>query len=297
LSRSVPALAGKTIRCLLFDCGETLWTHNDKRLCHALDQAASWSALALLYKHIDPQAYPLAASLTGEQLRKAIETYERKLARQMPEHEPDFARSAAEALRQLGFSEADPDLGGMIFEALRVRSCEARHLFDDTLSTLEELRRRGFLLGIVTNRQYGGQPFREDLQSFGILNYIDYEHVVVSADTGLRKPNPALFLQALNALGVLPEEAAMVGDSLRADIGGAQRLNMFAIWKPKPRLRAEAQQSLPPDSDQLDDDYLVAYAHMLDSKKEHKRSDTVKPNLIIEHLSDLLTIFHGAGVQ
>jgi len=297
LSGRVPALAGRTIRCLLFDCGETLWTHCEKPLCHALDQAAGWRALALLYMRFNPQDYPFAATLTGEQLRKTIEAYIRKLSRQMPEREPDFAVATMEALHQIGFTGADPDLGAEIFEALRVRSYEARRLFPDTLSTLDELRRRGFLLGIVTNRQYGGAPFREDLQAFGLLDYFNYEHVAVSADARVRKPGPALFLQALNALGVPPEEAAMVGDSLHSDVGGAQRLNLFAIWKPKLRLRVEAQQSLFLDKEQLTDEYLLAYAHMLDNEKSRRRSEGIIPDLIIEHLSDLLATFHEAGVQ
>jgi HAD superfamily hydrolase (TIGR01549 family) len=297
LSGRVPALAGRTIRCLLFDCGETLWTRREKPLLHALDQAAGWRALALLYMHFDPQDYPFAATLTGEQLRKAVDSYVRKLSRQLPEHEPNFAIATAEALRQLGFPGADPVLGAEIFEALRIRSCEARRLFPDALSTLDELRRRGFLLGIVTNRQYGGAPFREDLQTFGLLDYFNYDHVAVSADAGIRKPNPALFQQALDALGVPPEEAAMVGDSLHADVGGAQQLNLFTIWKPRLRLRAEARQSLFLDGGQLTDEYLLDYAHMLDNEKARKRSEGITPDLIIEHLSDLLTIFDEAGVQ
>jgi histidinol phosphatase-like enzyme len=34
----------------------------------------------------------------------------------------------------------------------------------------------------------------------------------------VRKPNPALFLHALRGVSVAPEEAAMVGDSLRMPV-------------------------------------------------------------------------------
>jgi HAD superfamily hydrolase (TIGR01549 family) len=277
---------------MLFDCGETLWTRNDKLVCQALEQAANWRALALLYKQSGSQAIPI----TGEQLRSSVETRVRQLRNVTPEHEPDFAHVTMDALRQLGFSMVDYDLGASIFEALRVRYYDARCLFDDTLSTLEALWKRGFLLGIVTNRAYGGQSFTEDLSAFGLLAYIVYPHVAVSADLRIRKPNPAIFLHALSALNVPPEEAVMVGDSLRADVFGAQQLNMFAVWKPKMRLRVEAQSSLPEGVQRVDNDYLLQYAQNLDSKKGHW-SDPPVPDLIIEHLSELLDVFLHAGKQ
>src|SRR5947199_1949139 len=80
-----------------------------------------------------------------------------------------------------------------IFEALRVRVPESRPLFPDTLSTLAALQQRGFLLGIVTNRQHGGKPFFNDLRTIGLLDYFREHHIAVSADLGVRKPPPALF--------------------------------------------------------------------------------------------------------
>jgi len=36
---------------------------------------------------------------------------------------------------------------------------------------------------------------------------------------------------------------------------------------------------------------------MLDNEKSRRRSEGIIPDLIIEHLSDLLATFHEAGVQ
>jgi len=68
------------------------------------------------------------------------------------------------------------------------------------------LQQRGFLLGVVTNRHYGGTPFAEDLQALGLLNYFERRHIAVSADLGMCKPNPAIFLHVLNALDVSPKD-------------------------------------------------------------------------------------------
>ena len=45
------------------------------------------------------------------------------------------------------------------------------------------------------------------------------------------KPHVAIFQHALEALDVAPEEAVMVGDSLLADVAGAQAMGMTAVWK------------------------------------------------------------------
>jgi len=43
------------------------------------------------------------------------------------------------------------------------------------------------------------------------------------------KPSPEFFLQALSDMGISPERAAMVGDDLDSDIGGAKRCGMKGI--------------------------------------------------------------------
>jgi FMN phosphatase YigB (HAD superfamily) len=197
-------------------------------------------------------------------------------------------------------------------------------LFDDTLSTLTVLKQRGFILGVVTNRHYGGRPFYEDLQVMGLLEYFEYDQMAISADLGFRKPHPDIFMYALNRLNVLPEEAAMVGDSLKADMVGAKMLNMLSIWKPKAPMRQAAnvawmssynasrehqmQSSVgqnvetlfdeaPPnilvseDKNGFTDDHLLTYVQNRDNTKQHQLPDDIKPDMIIENLSELLRIF------
>jgi hypothetical protein len=119
----------------------------------------------------------------------------------------------------------------------------------------------------------------------------------------------------------------MVGDSLRSDIVGARMLGIFAIWKPKPRIRDEIKAhlvapgavsgssgtptistfsdpdrpaDLPPGMHITDDDYILAYARNRDTSKSPLHPDArdeVKPDLIIENLGDLLDVFLKAGVQ
>lgn len=56
------------------------------------------------------------------------------------------------------------------------------------------------------------------------------ESIVLSFETGHRKPEPTNFLKALDELGVEPEEAVMVGDTYQHDILPAIELGMHTIW-------------------------------------------------------------------
>jgi HAD superfamily hydrolase (TIGR01549 family) len=320
---TAPSIAGRTIRCLLFDVGETLWTRINKETLRNLEHVSEQRAISILFQRIPASPHhPSNTFHLGKQLRHAVDEHTYRATRQKPGYEPDFALAAQQALHELGFTEADKALGAEIFEALRVRITVSRLVFEDVFPTMAELRKRGFQLGIVTNRQYGGQPFEEDLRELGFLDYFAPRAIAVSADLGIRKPTPEIFLHALNGLGVPPEEAAMVGDSLRADVAGAKRLGMVAIWKPKLKLRAAAQADLlarytmlpsPQETassttepaavriPEITNDYLLKYVREHDKHHDrhwdHSLTPITQPDIIIEHTRDLLNIFLKAGKQ
>jgi HAD superfamily hydrolase (TIGR01549 family) len=294
------------IRCILFDLGSTLWSAVDKATWLSLEETSNHIALEALLRFTNDKEFSSMEKQTlGVLLRKTIEKQIRFGARQNPGYEPDFVQATMEALQQLGISEANSTLGEDIYEALRIRIPNSRVLFDDTLSTLAELKQRGYILGVVTNRHYGGLPFYEDLQTIGLLDYFEYEHMAISADLGIRKPNPDIFMHALNKLDVRPEEAAMVGDSLKADILGARMLNMLAIWKPKAALREEAKVAWMATNKVSEDgsiagftdDHLLTYVYNRDGLKFAHFQIEIRPDFIIENLTDLLTIFKSVTIR
>ncbi|HMN60185.1 MAG TPA: HAD family hydrolase [Anaerolinea sp.] len=101
---------------------------------------------------------------------------------------------------------------------------------DDAQPTLERLRAQGYRIGLVSNAGYD-----EDVQVLvdraGLRPYLEY--MVTSAAAGVRKPHPEIFEGALNFFGVRPEQAVMIGDFLRADVLGANRLGMGSVWTPR----------------------------------------------------------------
>jgi putative hydrolase of the HAD superfamily len=127
----------------------------------------------------------------------------------------------------------DDIVRGMGGDPLRSRACAAdmvarweQHeyfsLYEDALPVLELLRGRGLLLGLVSNGQ-------RDLQEFAAHHRLVVDVAVGSKSHGRTKPHPSIFETALAALGVMPSEAAMVGDSFEDDIEGARALGMRAI--------------------------------------------------------------------
>ena len=105
-------------------------------------------------------------------------------------------------------------------------------LYEDALPVLDELRRHGLKLGLVTNGQ-------RDLEEF-----VEHHGLVVDAMVGSRahgriKPHPSIFEAALAALGVEAGETAMVGDSYEDDIEGARALGMRAILLDREGLRQD----------------------------------------------------------
>lgn len=286
---------GRNVRCILFDLGSTLWTSKDERLMLVSERIANMRAVLELFRFTGTGVYAdMDVDEIGRLLRKSFEKQIRVRTRQLVEYEPDFVQAAMDALQQIGISDVTHACGEAIYEALRVRTPDIRVLFDDTPSTLAALKERGYLLGVVSNRHYGGVPFHEDLRTMGLLDYFELQHMAISADLGIRKPNPDIFLYALNSLNVSPEEAVMVGDSLRGDITGAKRLDIPAIWMPKASLRAEAlaamQASGQAQQNALTDDYLLAYTRQIE-KRGRQTPENIRPDSIIECLSDLLNMF------
>jgi putative hydrolase of the HAD superfamily len=100
-------------------------------------------------------------------------------------------------------------------------------LEEDALSTLAALRSNGLQIGMVSNASDSKDVF-ELLDKFGIKHYFDF--VLISADCGYRKPHPRIFELALSNWSFLPDEVAMVGDRLDADISGARPFGIYAIW-------------------------------------------------------------------
>jgi putative hydrolase of the HAD superfamily len=154
----------------------------------------------------------------------------------------DYATLMGELLREHGIEAGDEELRR--FLAAEHAAWEPAHkLASTTHALLETLRERGLKLGLVSNVFDPPELFRADLDRFGISERVDV--AVFTSETGLRKPDPAMFRKALDALGVEPAAALFVGDSLSVDIAGAAAVGMHtcqAVW-----FNAEEDPAVEPD--------------------------------------------------
>jgi putative hydrolase of the HAD superfamily len=68
------------------------------------------------------------------------------------------------------------------------------------------------------------------LDDAGLRRHLHPDALVVSDAFGYRKPRAEIFREVLARLGVGADEALHVGDSLRADVGGAAPLGLRTVW-------------------------------------------------------------------
>ena len=131
---------------------------------------------------------------------------------------------------------------------------------EDAHACLLRLKQAGLRLGLISNAAYARDAQRL-VDKAGIRPYL--EQILISADVGLRKPHEQIFRQALDAWQIAPQEAVMVGDSLAADIVGANQLGMASVWIT--RRVPNAEQMTIPSAGQPDAriDSLLALADLL----------------------------------
>jgi putative hydrolase of the HAD superfamily len=95
-------------------------------------------------------------------------------------------------------------------------------LYDDALPVLDFLRGRGFKIGLLSNSS-------RDLNEFVAHHNLRADAVLTSHAHGKTKPHESIFRAMLDLLGVAPEEAVMVGDTVDDDIEGARAVGMRAV--------------------------------------------------------------------
>jgi len=99
-----------------------------------------------------------------------------------------------------------------------------RVLQDEAIALLDELRRRGFKLGIVSDWE---DTLEDLLRELGVMERVDA--LAVSAIVGVTKPDPRIFQAALDQAGASAEESLHIGDYLELDIAGAHAAGMQAL--------------------------------------------------------------------
>jgi len=112
-------------------------------------------------------------------------------------------------------------------------------MYDDVSPVLQELQRRGFIVGVISNSHRSLDEFCSHFSLGKIItvSVSGFEH-------GYMKPHRSIFDAALERAKVNAQEALMVGDSLAHDIQGAVNAGWNAILL---RRSGEIPYDLPPN--------------------------------------------------
>jgi putative hydrolase of the HAD superfamily len=143
------------------------------------------------------------------------------------------------------------------------RECNGRRVArPDVTSTVIELNKRGYVLGIIANTVTESE-IPDWLEEDNLTDY--FKTVVLSSKVGVRKPGPEIYLIAAQRAGVDPARSIYIGDNPSRDILGARKAGYG----------------------------MVIIINEPDTLKKEPHSGDEKPDMTIDALSDLLDIFPG----
>ena len=135
----------------------------------------------------------------------------------------------------------------------RFHEAASPELVEGCKEGLEELKDRGFRLGIASNRFTDPTRHLEDSGIYHLFEAVEYTNV-----PGYRKPSPYMLVQVAAALSTNPHRCAYVGNIVEYDVVASTRAGMIPV--------------------------LLTWC---DPQEEEKvSSDTV----MIEHINDLMEI-------
>ncbi|ENE5198036.1 HAD-IA family hydrolase [Vibrio parahaemolyticus] len=97
--------------------------------------------------------------------------------------------------------------------------------FPGVKEMLTDLRKH-YKLVVITNGPIFSQ--HPKLKATQMNEWVD--HIIVGGEEPEEKPAASIFQKALNLVDVKPEEALHIGDSLAADIAGANNIGILSVW-------------------------------------------------------------------
>jgi len=124
-----------------------------------------------------------------------------------------------------------------------------RHVLPENVDGFRRIARAGVPVGIVSNND---GTAADQLRHFGVCQVgagpLPGVAIVVDSQlVGVAKPDPAIFLPALQALGTEPARTLYVGDTVHADVHGATAAGMPVVQLDPYDLHADFHHARLPD--------------------------------------------------
>jgi putative hydrolase of the HAD superfamily len=131
------------------------------------------------------------------------------------------------------------------------RDCDGRRVpREHSTEVVIELKKRGYLLGIIANT-ITETEIPDYILAEGLTGY--FKTVVLSSKVGIRKPNPEIYWEAARRIGVEPAKCIYVGDNPSRDLEGtrAAGYGMFILFY------EPATQAKEPPTGEFKPDYTI----------------------------------------
>ncbi|KAF5578265.1 hypothetical protein FPCIR_11668 [Fusarium pseudocircinatum] len=200
-------MASQPLRTMVFfDLDNTLFDHQK-----SLD-----TAMALVRTRF-PLLRQISLARLTEKYNKALNlVYDRYLRNEIAHQDQDREKLKL-FFKSLDLEEPDSECIARFRNLYKTGYRMHRSAMPGGIQTLRSLRQNGYRTAIITNGPTESQI--EKAKDIGVFDLV--ECVITSEEAGHPKPDVRIFQYAMENLGVEPDNAFMVGDSVEADIKGA----------------------------------------------------------------------------
>ena len=205
------------IKAIFFDWFNTLAHYHPPRE-ELESQALKELGFAVSPKALSPGLYLADKYLYEENARLPIRQRSRE------EQTKLYTRFHRIILKEAGINADDNIVYKLLARMFELNNTMKFILFDDVSAMLKDLKEKNLKLGLLTNLQTEVDSMCREL---GIAAYLDF--TVTSAEVGADKPQPPIFLKALELAQVQPAEAIHVGDQYQNDVLGARSVGISPI--------------------------------------------------------------------
>jgi len=147
-----------------------------------------------------------------------------------------------------------------------------RIIFPESKEVILELFRRGYRLGLISNT-ISSVETPQLLSELELTGY--FETVILSCVVGIRKPDPAILLEATKRMNIDPAKCAYIGNLLHRDVQPSQKAGFAKVVIRRDSETFDAYQTKYPEF--VADHYIDDLYGLLDLFPDQQGKETLPP--------------------
>ena len=201
------------IKLFVFDLGGTLMEYKGMHLSWAGYYKSS-------FEYVNEK---LELGLSDQQIATSVQIftdYNRAVNPREKEIDPEII--FGDIIKGWGTKIPPAKIIEVFFESLKLEPV----IYDDSIPTLEYLKKSGFKIAAMTDVATGMPDFMHKNYVTPLLPYFDL--YVSSLSCGYKKPNPKGLRDISEHFGIAPENMVMIGDTSR-DVNAAKKIGCHSI--------------------------------------------------------------------